>query len=356
MTIAIDCRMSGKSGIGTFLDGILPFFVQSQHHLLLLGFDNARPTEAVHRSIVTAQNVTCIPCDIEPFSPAEMFHFPKQIAKQINSADCFFSPYCNIPSGIHIPKYTTIHDIVFLDIKGIASPLGTLVRGICYRYAIWKSRAIFTVSQFSKERIQKRLGCKKPIHVVYNGIPSYIEQEPSRSIPKTNTIIFIGNVKKHKGLLTLLDAFAKLRIICGKKSLVPPELVVVGSGERLRTAETIPDHAREGVTFTGHVSDEQLLELLAAARFLVQPSLYEGFGIPPLQALCLGTKALISDIPVFREIYSGFPVVFFEAGNPEDLCTKMEALYTDKSPLPAIPARYSYRRTAALIQQALERS
>jgi len=76
------------------------------------------------------------------------------------------------------------------------------------------------------------------------------------------------------------------------------------------------------------------LKCLSEAALLVQPSLYEGFGFPPLEALVLGTRALISDIPVFKEIYEGFPVVFFHAGDAEDLKNKMVEILCTKKQTP----------------------
>ena len=93
--------------------------------------------------------------------------------------------------------------------------------------------------------------------------------------------------------------------------------------------------------------------MLASARLLVQPSLYEGFGIPPLEALFCGTKAVISDISVFQEIYGAYPVSFFRAGDAADLEAKMEAAWNDESPLPPLPESYSYEKAAAVIAEQL---
>jgi len=71
---------------------------------------------------------------------------------------------------------------------------------------------------------------------------------------------------------------------------------------------------------------------------LVQPSLYEGFGLPPLEAMVLGTPALISDILVFKEIYNDFPVTFFKTGDAIDLKNKMIELL----PLPLICRLFSF--------------
>ena len=66
----------------------------------------------------------------------------KEIVKKINSCDAYFSPYFNIPSKIKIPVYTTIHDVVFLDIPSLAGKCGTLIRKMFYKYAVKKSKEI----------------------------------------------------------------------------------------------------------------------------------------------------------------------------------------------------------------------
>ena len=179
--------MSGKSGIGTFLDEILPYLKNSGNELFLFGSKEGES------------------CNVKTFSLKEMFLFPKELLKKINSCDVYFSPYCNIPGGIKIPVFSTIHDIVFLDVKGLCGKIGIIARKFFYKRAIKKSKEIFTVSNFSKERIEKVLKCKKKIAVVYNGLPNYMEKK-CPNVQKNNSIIFIGNIKKHKGLSVLLSA------------------------------------------------------------------------------------------------------------------------------------------------------
>jgi glycosyltransferase involved in cell wall biosynthesis len=113
------------------------------------------------------------------------------------------------------------------------------------------------------------------------------------------------------------------------------------------------------VEFTGFVSNDRLKILLAEAALLVQPSLYEGFGYPPLEAMTVGTEALISDIPVFREIYGDFPVTFFKAGDSGDLKEKLLSLLKDKKPqrlsLPRnLAGKYTFKETAGIILKELE--
>ena len=359
MKIAIDCRMSGQSGIGTFLDSILPFLLQSGNDFLLLGYNPKNHASEEARTVFSAKNVQFAPCAVKTFSLKETFFFPRTLAKKINACDAYFTPYCNIPSGITIPAYSTIHDVVFLDMPDLAGRIGTFIRKLFYLRAVKKSKTIFTVSEFSKSRIQKGLNCRAPIVVVYNGIPAYFEKPLVQSPQKTDTVIFIGNIKRHKGLQTLIPAFQtfRKRLIAEGKS--PVKLLIVGSKENFRTQDknlsALQDGAMEnGITFTGFVADDELHRLLAEARILVQPSLYEGFGVPPLQALYAGTCALISDIPVFKEIYADYPVAFFKAGDADDLAEKLYDEWNENAPVPPFTEKYSYRNTAEKILQTLE--
>ncbi|MDE7382758.1 MAG: glycosyltransferase, partial [Treponemataceae bacterium] len=105
--------------------------------------------------------------------------------------------------------------------------------------------------------------------------------------------------------------------------------------------------------FTGFVDNERLKTVLASSRILVPPSLYEGFGRPPLEALTTGTNAVISDIEVFHEIYDDFPVIFFKAGDSADLAEKVIHAW-DFPPPVAIPQKYSFEKTANSMLEILK--
>lgn len=355
MKIAIDCRMSGKSGIGRYLDGILPHMLNTAkdntNSFLLIGNENQLEK---YKNI---QNVEILKCDINPFSIKDLFLFPHSISKKINECDVYHSPYCNIPSGIKIPICTTIHDLVFLDVK-LASALGTYIRRVIYNYAIFRSEKIFTVSKFSKQRIEHHFNCKKPIVIGYNAITDSmknIEIDNTKRESVNQIILYVGNIKKHKGLQTLLPAF-----MLAKRRGLNARLMIVGDASNFRTHDSVfldslLDAQRTGdIQFSGKVTDKELYNLYQRASLLVQPSLYEGFGIPPLEALHFGTHVLISDIPVFREIYAKFPVSYFHAGDKEDLAAKLiPALQQAKDSLPELPKIYDFGKTAEIILNEL---
>jgi len=350
MTICIDCRMIDASGIGVYLRESLPWLIRTENYFLLLG----NPGRLQRYS--TNANIRVLDCEIKPFSLKELFFFPFKTARQINGAGLYFSPCFNIPSFVTIPVFTTIHDIIFPDMPELTSGIGLAARMWFYRRAYKKSKKIFTVSEFSKSRIQRHLGTEKPVIVTHSAInPIFLAYRANaKNVQKTQTIVFIGNIKKHKGLDILLDAFSLAR-----KEGLPHRLVIIGAKENFRTSDNkvlkkTESLGGEAVAFTGFISDQQLMERLSTAALLVQPSLYEGFCLPPLEAMVLGTNALISDIPALKETYSGYPVTFFCSGDSSDLKEKlMELLINKKPPSPVLPDdllfKYTFEKTASVI-------
>jgi glycosyltransferase involved in cell wall biosynthesis len=226
-----------------------------------------------------------------------------------------------------------------------------------FRRAFRKSKTVFTVSVFSKSRIEHYLGKKTPVIVVYSGIKKYFATG-SGSVKKTGDIIFAGNIKKHKGLAVLLQAYFMARA-----EGLQNRLVIVGSEDNFRSKDidtlgALQNADSDVIRFTSRLSNDEYKTLFAQSALLVQPSFYEGFGLPPLEAMICGTQALISDIPVFEEIYRDFPVVFFRMGDVNDLKEKLLDLLHDKEPVPIqlsddLKGRYVLKKTSFRIMREL---
>jgi len=325
MKIILDCRhINASGGIGVYFKGLLPFFLSSRASIILLGDDNILRQFTQNNAVETAH------CTIEPFSLRDTFTFPKSILKKINSCDIYYTPYFNIPNGIKIPVYSTIHDIIFPDMPDLVSKPGLWARMYYYKRAARLSKAIFTVSEFSKSRIKHFLGESLNVINTSNAVNAPVANTENQTVKKNN-ILFIGNIKKHKGLNILLDAFLQ----CREEGL-NYELVIIGSQNNFRsgdkkTSKRLNKLKGQGVTFTGYLSDDEKWKLLAQSALLVQPSLYEGFGYPPLEAMLSGTQVLISDISVFKEVFSEFPVIFFHSTDSRDLHDKLQEILLNKN-------------------------
>ena len=187
--------------------------------------------------------------------------------------------------------------------------------------------------------------------MVYIGISPKIRDFVSGENDETEDyFIYVGNIKKHKGLHTLIEAFSK-----AKSRGLSTKLMIVGSCDNLRSVDSqlYADIDKvDGIEFTGWVSNDKLIRLISKAKALVQPSLYEGFGIPPLEAISLGTNVLLSDIPVFKELYSDIPDSFFTANDADNLAEKLLS-FTPNNNLSEIKEKllekYNYHNTTDII-------
>lgn len=331
MKIAVDCRYLGKSGIGRVLEGITENFDYGAHEFFLIGdperlkkFDCAR----------------IIPCESDPFSIKGLISFPKKINKL---CDALFVPNFIIPFGIKIPVVSIIHDLIFLDIKYMNKGLADkFAKKFLLKRCVKKSKAVACVSEFTLNRCCYYYSRYfEKFFVNYNGLSKSVLNfiKPAGLIKNEKTVIFVGNVKPHKGLKTLVEAFKLL-----------PEgysLKIIGERDNFITGFYDESLKTDGVVFTGKLEDEELLKEISSAGVLVQPSEYEGFGLPPLEAMYLGTKAIVSDIEVFKEVYDGFDVDFFKCGDAEDLASKiLTAERYIKDIKPIITEKYDYKKSA----------
>lgn len=350
MRLAVDCRLIGQTGIGTFIENVLNCLVlhTGNEYVLIGNADRLGRYQQQGRCRV-------VDCRFRSFTPTELLRFPM---REVNECDAFYTPNFNIPMGIRVPIFSTIHDILFFETEKFGSVIHRLALKWYVKRALRISCTVFTVSQFSKERIQAYFNTSANMAVVCNGINHNL-----RKYSETNTydgekkgIVFLGSIKRHKGLAVLLKAYAKLR------ANVPdcPSLTVIGHVD-FRTKDTemmdVLAKNRDSVNFLGAVDDTTLYQTLQRAAVLVSPSFYEGFGIPPLEAMYLGTPVIISDIPVYKEVYRNLPVTYFRTGDADDLYEKLASFIGHRLNVSEkIDRMYNYASTAKDILSTIERA
>ena len=351
-TIAIDCRLIGQSGIGTFIENVVYYMVKStDHKFVLIGNSD---TLAKYAGL---QNCQVTDCRWGSFTAQELLRFPTRV---VNRCDAFFTPNFNIPMGIRVPIFATIHDVVFFDVEGICSPLGKLVRRLYIQRALNISRTVFTVSHFSKGRIETHFHPQCPIRVCYSGISQQLEvykreHEPEKNARKRQ-IVFLGNLKKQKGIGILLEAFRKAK----EQGLGDMRLVIIGNIDFKTKDPAVIDFVQQrhdDIEYVRGASNQQVYDLLSESMALVSPSLYEGLGLPPLEAMYLGTQAIISDIPVYQEIYGQTNATFFRSGDADDLCRKLLQLRPAAADLRGlVEQRLHFSRVSSCILAAIKAS
>jgi glycosyltransferase involved in cell wall biosynthesis len=202
-------------------------------------------------------------------------------------------------------QVVTIHDASTLDHpEWFERKFATLYRWLLPRLA-QRVRAIITVSAFSKERLISRLRvADSKIHVVPNGLSEEFRPKEQSEAEgdvglKEPFFLYVGSLEPRKDLGCLLEAWDRAAFTGWK-------LVIVGDRAGIFEGVSLKTDSPQ-VIFTGRLSNEKLLNLYRAAHAFVSPSVYEGFGFPPLEAMACGCPCLISDIPAHREVCGGAP-------------------------------------------------
>jgi glycosyltransferase involved in cell wall biosynthesis len=221
-------------------------------------------------------------------------------------------------------RMLTIHDIRRLDISSNpASRYG-------YRVSLWLCRLLDANVVTVSEAMAKRLSAHYPerlTHVVENSVPKAFlmdyEIATDTTIASSSYILAVGHIEKRKNYVNLIEAFSQLSdrwpALC---------LIIVGkdNGSEKFVRNLIAERGlQDRVKLFAEISDPELVLLYQPARLMVFPSIYEGFGIPLLEAMATDCPMSISDIDVFHEIAEE-AALYFNPNDINDICAKIDTL------------------------------
>lgn len=323
--IAVDARMIESSGIGTVIQNILKRLIVNSKDLFFYVLGDEDILEKY--KFLHEVNVEIISCRAPIYSLKEQIIVPKRIPKD---TDLLWVPHYNIPVFYSGKMIVTVHDLFHLAmpqfVKGIDKKF---YANFMFNAMTRKASHIICVSKFTKNELIKYTGVSSDkISVAYCGVDDFwsLPLQERQRIYQKPYILYVGNIKPHKNLKVLVKAFEKIL------DEIPHNLVIVGKKEGFITGDKLvfelaQKHA-ERIQFTGFVSNEELKNYYHYADCLVFPSLYEGFGLPPLEAITAGCKNIIcSDIPVLREVYGDY-VTYFDPRSDETLIERMREKLT----------------------------
>lgn len=238
-----------------------------------------------------------------------------------------------VPPARRAAEVVSVHDLSFLRhpewVRGPSLRYGPLIRR-----AVARGASVVTLSAAVAAEVQDAFGLPaERVHVVPLGVrPEWFAAPADVAVPSVilprEYLLAVGTLEPRKGLDVLLQAY---RILIGEGA-DPPPLVLAGPpgwGESLDLQGI--NHNR--VIFTGYLTDRSLRQVLGGANALVFPSRYEGFGLPPLEALASGVPVVASDLPAVREVVGGH-VILCRPDDPEALAEGLLALMSS----PADPA------------------
>lgn len=325
--IAIDLRMMRSSGIGTYVRNVIPGIVREfsgRYDLCILC-----PEEWVSREDwASGSKVKVIDFKDPIYSMREQVSLSRLIP---HDTRLFWSPHYNIPLLYRGKLLVTIHDVGHL-----AMP--EFIRGIEKRfYAKFmfhqvsrKADAIICVSSFTASELEKYAGVKADkISVIHLGTgPLGLSAREIDSAPHSRPyVLHVGNVKPNKNISTLIKAFSSIR------GRIPHDLVIVGRKEgfitgdpdALSLASIIPNR----VHFTGDVPDDDLRRFYRHAAALIMPSLYEGFGLPPLEAMAHGCPTAVAQCSSLPEI-CGDASIYFDPRSVDGMAGSIEEIVSNE--------------------------
>lgn len=303
MKIGIDCRM--KYGVGTILKNIVPLIAKSVDKVFLLGDEKEISTWNFY-----SDNYQIVNFPYRVYSPKEQIFFPRKI---LDITDVFHCPHFNIPlfQFGKAKLVTTINDLIHLSDAMRANWWQKKYVRYYVKEALTKSSHIITLSQYSKQDILNQFSIEpKKISVVHCGVNRKIFkirseaefQDLAMNLHLNEKYILVtASIRPHKNLAGLLKAFTILK----KQFKLPHKLIVVGQlkGFRLKVEDfSIDDELESEIIFTGYLSDEKVAVLYSFCEVFVFPSLYEGFGLPPLEAMACGAPVICSNNTSLPEV------------------------------------------------------
>ncbi len=329
--IGIDARFWGSRGgfgIGVYTEELLTALRQldtSNRYLILVR------KEAL-ASVPLAENFEAVVVPFPHYSLAEQFFYPSLLRSLRLDLIHFTNFNTPIVGGLP-PSLVTVHDLTLLFFPGKTrrSFWHRLGYRLVMEKGIQRAKKIIAVSEHTKNDLSRFLQVPaQKIRVIHEGISTRFKPVKDQALIdkvlrrfgiSREYLLYVGQWRQHKNLINLIRAFALLK----KATRLPHELVLAG-GVDPRSLEILPLIKKLGlekeIVLTGFVADEELPALYSGAALFVFPSLYEGFGFPPLEAMSCGCPVVASASASLPEVLDG-AALFFDPTQAEEMAAKI---------------------------------
>lgn len=327
MRIGIDARLYAQTGVGRYLRNLITHLQQIDEENEYIVY--VRTEEYDQVSSVNARWKKKL-LDIPWHTIREQLDVPRIL--DTDRLDVAHFPYFNVPV-VYPGKYLlTIHDLIVDHFDtGRASTLPAplyrmkrLAYHLAMKRGISRAAAISVISQTTKQEVMDHYHVNPSrLTITYDALDwefaQSLKTHKVKRLYDSPYILYVGNAYPHKNLERLIDAFRIVRdgmnislVLAGDDGYFYPRLQKYAHGLGLA------DHT----VFYGNANDGQLIDLYSHAQALVFPSLMEGFGLPTFEALACDCLPVISDIPVFREIWADM-LPMFDPTNPRDIAASI---------------------------------
>ena len=339
MKIAVNTRLLLKNkleGIGWFTyETLKRITVAHPEHQFYFIFDRPYSEE-----FIFSANITPIVSGPQSRHPILWYLFfqisVKKLLRKLKP-DIYVSPESYMPLGLHIPSLIVMHDIAY---EHYPETVPSLVRKY-YKYFFPRfakqATRIATVSEFSKQDIVKYYSVpESKIHVVYNGFNTAfhpVSDEEKLAIRQKFSggnpyFVFLGGLYPRKNIARLIQAFELFK----KKNNSPHKLILIGKhvfGTEQLLSQANASEFKNDIIFTGRIdSFEELNALLASAEAMTYVSIFEGFGIPCLEAMKCGSAVIASNTSSLPEV-CGDAALYVDPLSVVDIADAMQKISTD---------------------------
>jgi len=361
--IAIDARRIRDFGIGTYIRSLVHALSNIDHenrYTLISGAGDVRTLAGLPENFKAAV--------YSRSDSAFLDHIAFPLFLHRIAPDLVHIPLNRVPLLLMRPYVVTIHDMANLLFEENRSGLRMQLRRYRFRRGLLRARRVIAVSEATKRDVQNLMGVQRDrIRRVYNAPdPQFYERgehsrnEHARILERYRIehpfLLYAGNVRRHKNVPRLVEAFAVLRGQLAEHPVYKNlRLVLIGDTISQHPAvrlAVIKSRVEPLVRFLGFVPFETLRCFYESAAAFVFPSRYEGFGLPPLEAMACGTPVVTSNVSSLPEVV-GDAAVLVNPENVFDIARGIrEALLDDSLRVELIArgraqaARFSWERTA----------
>jgi glycosyltransferase involved in cell wall biosynthesis len=305
--VAIDARKLHDFGIGTYIRTLLRNLsrIDRQNEYVLLCHEaDLGVVESLGPNFRTVLERSA------NYSITEQVHVPWVLRRE--KPDVFHAPHYVLPVATQCRSVVTIHDCIHLMFpQYLPNRMAPLYASTSIRLAARRATRVLTVSESSKRDILRFVPVPpEKIDVIYNAYDERFGIEPAeeevvrvreRYQLTDEFVLYAGNVKPHKNLERLIEAFELVR----RRGLQHLKLVLIGDDISKYTALRRAVHRHQlhkYVRFLGYMPEETLAVMYRLAAVFVFPSLYEGFGLPPIEAMASGTPVVTSNVSSLPEV------------------------------------------------------
>jgi glycosyltransferase involved in cell wall biosynthesis len=341
MKIGIDCHNleEYRTGVGRYLANLLKYWSEYKDTEFVLYFKEQIPKDDFLKSSNFIKKILKNPFNIK--SSALFYNFSLPIAAKKDKIDVLFLPFYIRPLFCSVPTITAIHDISFRAHPEWFEKIKMMVFRIFSGTAIKKSLAILTCSHYTKQEILKYYKKAKAneifvVHLAsdekFKELSHINPQVKEKYGIKDKFIFYVGAIFNRRSVYqsieafnSIADKFSNYQFLIGGPNYTNPFIDI----DRM-IKEVNRNLKKEAIIHVDYVDEEDLVELYNSADLFVWPSSYEGFGLPPLEAMACGTPVLTTRMTSLNEILDIYPMAVDSPDDIEEMRNKMMLFLTNE--------------------------